>query len=126
MRPRTATHVKSYAPGQSKLLSSLEEAIEKAGIRDGMTISFHHHFRNGDKVTNLVMEAIAAKGIRDIHLAASGLFPCHEPLVRLMEEGFITQVTTSTFNPGPVPQAVTGRAEKAGRTDEPRRATPGH
>lgn len=107
VRPRTATHVKSYTPGQSKLLSSLEEAIEKAGIRDGMTISFHHHFRNGDKVTNLVMEAIAAKGIRDIHLAASGLFPCHEPLVRLMEEGVITQVTTSTFNPGPVPQAIT-------------------
>ena len=50
VRPRTATHIKSYTPGQSKLLSSLEEAIEKAGIRDGMTISFHHHFRNGDKV----------------------------------------------------------------------------
>lgn len=106
-RTRTATRVRSYVPGRSKLLSSLEEAIEKAGIRDGMTISFHHHFRNGDKVTNLVMEAIAARGIGDIHLAASGLFPCHEPLVRLMEEGVITQVTTSTFNPGPVPQAIT-------------------
>ena len=27
----------------SKLLASIKEAIEKCELRDGMTISFHHH-----------------------------------------------------------------------------------
>jgi len=72
-----------------------------------MTVSFHHHLRNGDQVVNQVMTAIAAKGIKDIHLAASGLFAIHEPLVKLIEDGVITKVTTSTFNPGPVAKAIT-------------------
>ena len=36
--------------GQSKLLPSLAEAIRASGLKDGMTVSFHHHLRNGDKV----------------------------------------------------------------------------
>ena len=99
--------------GQSKLLPSLAEAIRASGLKDGMTVSFHHHLRNGDKVVCQVMQAIADAGIRDIHLAASGLFKCHEPLVALMEQGVITKITTSTFNPGPVPKAVTaGKLQK--------------
>jgi len=35
-------------PGENKVLSSLEEAIEATGLSNGMTISFHHSFRNGD------------------------------------------------------------------------------
>jgi citrate lyase subunit alpha/citrate CoA-transferase len=101
------------ASGESKVLKSLREAIEKSGLRDGMTVSFHHHLRNGDKVVNQVMQAIAEAGLKDIHLAASGLFQCHEPLVELMEQGVITKITTSTFNPGAVPKAITaGKLQK--------------
>ena len=106
-RVKTTVKVNSYVPGTKKLLSSIDEAIEKSGLRDGMTVSFHHHLRNGDQVVNQVMTAIAAKGIKDIHLAASGLFAVHEPLVKLIEDGVITKVTTSTFNPGPVAKAIT-------------------
>lgn len=106
-RVKTTAKIKSYIPGTKKFLASIEEAIEKSGLRDGMTVSFHHHLRNGDKVVNLVMQAIAAKGIKDIHVAASGIFAVHEPLVKLMEDGVITKVTTSTFNPGPVAKAIT-------------------
>lgn len=106
-RVKTSAKVDSYEPGQNKLFHSIEAVLDKLPLKDGMTVSFHHHFRNGDKVTNLVMQAIAARGIKDIHLAASGLFPCHEPLVALIEQGVITKITTSTFNPGPVPKAVT-------------------
>lgn len=110
---KCAPRLSAFRPGDEKLLASIEEAIEKTGLRDGMTVSFHHHLRNGDRVVNLVMQAIAAKGIRDIHLAASGLFACHEPLVELMERGVITKITTSTFNPGPVAKAVTaGKLQK--------------
>ena len=40
----------------SKVVSSIQEAIQLAGLKDGMTISFHHHLRNGDYVLNMVME----------------------------------------------------------------------
>ncbi|MCF0175457.1 MAG: citrate lyase subunit alpha [Bacteroidales bacterium] len=91
---------------ENKLLSSLDEAIEKTGLKDGMTISFHHHFRNGDKVVNLVMEAIRRKGIKDIHIAASGLFPCHDVLVPMVEDGTIRKLTFSTIAKGGLTAAI--------------------
>ena len=39
-------------PGEVKLLTNLEEALDKCEIKDGMTISFHHHLRNGDIIAN--------------------------------------------------------------------------
>lgn len=110
---RTTARVKTRTPGEVKLLSGIREAIEKSGLKDGMTVSFHHHLRNGDKVTNLVMQTISDMGFKDIHLAASGIFPCHEPLVPLIESGVITQVSVNTFNPGPVPKAISqGKLQK--------------
>ena len=32
----------------SKLVKSLREAIIESGLKSGMTVSFHHHMRNGD------------------------------------------------------------------------------
>ena len=34
------------------IFGSLSEIIEKLNIKDGMTLSFHHHLRNGDYVMN--------------------------------------------------------------------------
>ncbi|MDU5343601.1 MAG: citrate lyase subunit alpha, partial [Prevotella bivia] len=53
----------------SKLVT-LEEAIRKSGLKDGMTISFHHHIRAGDKVVNMVVDKLAEMGFKDLHLAA--------------------------------------------------------
>ncbi len=39
--------IKPVKPGDDKLLGSIREAIKKTGLKDGMTISFHHHFREG-------------------------------------------------------------------------------
>ena len=39
---------------QNKIVPSLEEAIRRTGLRDGMTISFHHHFRNGDHIIIMI------------------------------------------------------------------------
>lgn len=93
--------------GHSKQVPTIADAIDKIGLRDGMTVSFHHHLRNGDRVVNMVMEAIAEKGIKDLCVAASGLFPVHEPLVKWMEAGVVTKIVTSTFNTGPVAHAIT-------------------
>ena len=32
----------------NKVVASIKEALKKCGIKNGMTISNHHHFRNGD------------------------------------------------------------------------------
>ena len=37
------------------------------GIKDGMTLSFHHHLRNGDYVQNMVSEEIFKRNIKNIH-----------------------------------------------------------
>ena len=58
----------------SKVVNSIREAVQLAGLRDGMTVSFHHHLRNGDFVLNMVMEEIAAQGNKDINVNASSLF----------------------------------------------------
>ncbi|MEG2204693.1 MAG: citrate lyase subunit alpha, partial [Oscillospiraceae bacterium] len=53
-------------PGASKMKSTLEEAILAAGLKDGMTISFHHCFREGDQVIGQVLTAIRALGIKGL------------------------------------------------------------
>ena len=60
-----------------------------------MTISFHHHFRNGDAVLNMVVEAIARKGIKDLTIAASSLTNAHEAILPHIRSGVITAVETS-------------------------------
>ena len=74
----------------SKLVSSIKEAITQMGLRDGMTISFHHHLRNGDFVLNMVMDAIAEMGIRDLTVNASSIFDVHEPLIGHIQNGVVT------------------------------------
>ena len=65
----------------SKLVKSLEEAIKLCGLKDGMTISFHHHLRNGDFVLNMVLKEIAALGLKNMTINASAIFDIHEPLI---------------------------------------------
>ena len=90
--PRTRIGEKSQG---SKLVGSLREAIQRCGLRDGMTISFHHHFRDGDYVANLVMKEVADLGIRDVTIAASSLGAAHDPIARYIAEGIVTGLQTS-------------------------------
>ena len=76
-------------------LASLEEAIRRSGLRDGMTISFHHHFRGGDKVVNMVVDCLARMGFKDLKLAASSLSDVHAPLIQHIKNGVITGISTS-------------------------------
>ena len=80
---------------ESPKLVTLEEAIRRCGLKDGMTISFHHHFRGGDKVVNLVVDKLAEMGFRNLHLAASSLSDVHAPLIGHIRSGVITKISTS-------------------------------
>lgn len=92
---KATTKITSSKPGDIKLLSSLREAIEKSGLKDGMMVSFHHHLRNGDYVLNMVMDEIAAMGIKDISICASSLTSAHEPLIEHIRSGVVTGLHTS-------------------------------
>lgn len=80
---------------ESPKLVTFEEAIRRTRLRDGMTISFHHHFRGGDKVVNMVVDKLAEMGFRNLHLAASSLQDVHEPLIEHIKNGVITEISTS-------------------------------
>ncbi|ACR67474.1 citrate lyase alpha chain [Edwardsiella ictaluri 93-146] len=96
-----------------KLCASLEEAIRRSGLRDGMTISFHHAFRGGDLTLNQVMDAIAAMGFKDLTLASSSLSDCHAPLVGHIRNGVVRKIYTSGLR-GPLADAISH-----GLLDEP-------
>ena len=109
---KAPTRVASAVPGKGKVLPNLRAAMEATGLRDGATISFHHHLRNGDHVLNLVLAEIARAGLKDIKVAPSSLFPVHEPLVEHFKQGVVTGVH-ATYIVGPVAQAISrGALEK--------------
>lgn len=82
-------------PQGGKVVSSLREAIEKTGLRDGMTISFHHHFRDGDYIVDKVMREIADMGLKDIHLATTSIGGAADVVADYIEQGIVTGLTTS-------------------------------
>ncbi len=86
---------RQHNPSNNKIISSLEKAIEATGLKDGMTVSFHHHFRNGDYIINMVMNTIARMGIKDLVLAPSSLQEIHAPLIEHVKTGVIRRIETS-------------------------------
>ncbi|MDD2447021.1 MAG: citrate lyase subunit alpha [Tissierellia bacterium] len=92
---KAGSKLKRPLPHNSKMISSIEEAVKATGLKDGMTISFHHHFRNGDYIVNMVMDTIAKLGIKDITIAPSSLTTCHSPLIEHIKNGVITGLQSS-------------------------------
>jgi citrate lyase subunit alpha / citrate CoA-transferase len=87
----------SYA--NDKRVPSLRAALEKCELRNGMVIGLHHHFRNGDRTLVPLVELLAEMGLRDLVLAPTALFPCHEPLLPLLERGVIHHIEGSMNGP---------------------------
>lgn len=78
-----------------KVVDSLEDVI-KENLRDGMTISFHHHFRNGDYAFNKVMNLIIKMGYKDLTLAPSSLTGVmNDKVIEAIKKGVITHITSS-------------------------------
>lgn len=84
---------------EKKVLTSLDEALDRLDMKNGMTISFHHHLRNGDYLVNMIVDKLAKRGLRDIVLAPSALFPVHEPLVDHIKQGTVSHVLGSMNGP---------------------------
>lgn len=79
----------------SKVYENIKDLFDKLDLKDGITVSSHHHLRNGDAVLNMMMLELQRRGIKDITLVASSLFPVHKELIPLLEDGTITNIITS-------------------------------
>lgn len=82
-------------PKLNKMLDTVEQAVMQTGLKDGMTISFHHHFRNGDYVLNMVMDVISHMGIKNLTIASSSLTDVHSQLIKHIKSGVVTKIYTS-------------------------------
>jgi citrate lyase subunit alpha/citrate CoA-transferase len=88
-----------YPDDGNKVVPNLKEALVRAGLRDGMTISTHHHFRNGDLVANEIFHIAKELGVKDLRWYPSASFPCHEPLIQYLEDGTINRIEGSMNGP---------------------------
>ena len=90
---------RDYPPDGDKRVASLKEALVKAGLRDGMTLSTHHHFRNGDYLANMIFDIAHELGVKDLRWFPSASFPCHEHLIPYLEDGTIHHIEGSMNGP---------------------------
>jgi len=88
-----------YPEDGNKVVKNLKEALKKAGLKDGMTISTHHHLRNGDVLTNTLFDTIHSMEVKNIRWFPSASFPIHEHLIKYLEDGTIHHIEGSMNGP---------------------------
>jgi len=84
-----------YPADGNKVIASLREALIRCGLKDGMTISTHHHFRNGDLIANQIFDIAAEIGAKELTWAPSASFECHSPLIKYLDNGTIHHIEGS-------------------------------
>lgn len=94
-RVKLAQPLKAAVPSRNKVSSSLRRAIEQSGLTDGMTISFHHHLRNGDAVIPMVLAELQAMGFKNLTFAPSSIPDAHDCVADYIKSGLITRLYTS-------------------------------
>ena len=108
---RTAGH---RIPGDSKLVPDLKAAIVASGLKNGMTISFHHSFREGDQIIGQVLIAIRELGIKGLRFAPSAVVNIKNPsIVDFVKDGTIDRIEASGI------RGQLGDAVLAGELEQP-------
>ncbi|MDR3229986.1 MAG: citrate lyase subunit alpha [Synergistaceae bacterium] len=100
-------------PRHDKVTDDIKKAVERSGLENGMTISFHHHLRNGDAVIPKILQALAEMGFRDLALAPSSLPDSHDMVADCMRSGLVSRLFSSGA------RGEVGRAISAGELDVP-------
>ncbi|WP_276325088.1 citrate lyase subunit alpha, partial [Rhizobium giardinii] len=93
------------ASGTPELLENVDEILSACSLRDGATLSFHHHLRDGDAVLNHVLDSAARSGLKGLTIAASSIFPVHAPLVEHIANGVVGRIVCD-YVKGPVASAI--------------------
>ena len=85
-----------HVSGDCKMAESIEEAIRACGLKDGMTISFHHSFREGDEIIGQVLKAIKNLGIKHLKFAPSAVVNIKNPSIAdFVKDGTIDRIEAS-------------------------------
>ena len=93
MTRRTMGH---RIPGDTKLLPDLKAAILASGLKDGMTISFHHAFREGDLLIGQVLTVLRDMGIKGLRFAPSAVVNIKNPSIAdFVMDGTIDRIEAS-------------------------------
>lgn len=82
-----------------KRCQTLKDALIKSGLCDGMTISTHHHLRDGDYIANTVFDIAHELGIKGLRWFPSASFPCNAHLIPYLEDGTIDRIEGSMNGP---------------------------
>src|SRR3954447_13148844 len=90
---------KNYPTSGDKRVPDLETALRECGLRDGMVISSHHHFRDGDRVALMALEAASLIGVKDLLWFPSASFPSQKGAIQLMENGVVHHIEGSMNGP---------------------------
>jgi citrate lyase subunit alpha/citrate CoA-transferase len=96
--PRLTSNIDYPADG-NKQVESLKEALIRAGLKDGMTLSTHHHFREGDLVANMVFDCASELGVKNLCWFPSASFSCHAYLLKYLDDGTISHIEGSMNGP---------------------------
>jgi len=110
---KAARPQKTAPHNENKILPSIAAAIDACELKDGATISFHHSFRDGDRVINQVLAACAKRGLRDLRLFPTAVFPAHAEIIDHIQSGVISRIEGSMNGP------VGAFVSQGGRLAEP-------
>jgi len=80
---------------KTKVRKDLEKVIDELEIKDSMTVSFHHHFRNGDLIGSMVMDILDRKNIKNLTIFPSSLSSAHDDFGKYIKSGLIGKICTS-------------------------------
>jgi citrate lyase subunit alpha/citrate CoA-transferase len=85
----------NYPEDGNKIVATLQEALLRAGLKNGSVISTHHHFRNGDLIAGQIFEIAHSLGIKELVWFPSASFECHQSLIKFLEDGTIHHIEGS-------------------------------
>jgi len=90
-KPFSGAHKHIY----SSKVTGLSEALQKCGLKDGMTLSFHHQLRNGDFVINESLKTVQNLGVKNIMMAQTAMFNVHNPVIDFIKAGVVSRIEGS-------------------------------
>ncbi|MDR1378431.1 MAG: citrate lyase subunit alpha [Synergistaceae bacterium] len=100
-------------PRHDKVTDDIKKAVERSGLEDGMTISFHHHLRNGDAVIPTILKTLDEMGFKNLTLAPSSLPDSHDMVAGYLRNGLVSRLFSSGA------RGEVGKAISAGELDIP-------
>lgn len=96
--PPVPTNI-DYPANGDKRVPDIETALRQCGLADGMTISSHHHLRDGDTIALQALQTAARIGVKDLRWFPSASFPCQAPVTDLMKSGVVHHIEGSMNGP---------------------------